>query len=45
MEGVALGDHVTCTRFASAALRCHTELELHFIEAHAGACMTGDLSV
>jgi hypothetical protein len=45
MGRAALSDHVARAGFASTALRCHAEFELHFVERHSGTRMAGNLSV
>lgn len=43
--GVALGNNVAGTTFASSALRGYTQLELNLVETHAGTGMAGDFTV
>lgn len=41
----ALRDHIARAAFASAALRAHTEFELHFVEGHPCTNMACNLAV
>jgi hypothetical protein len=44
-DTVALGDHVTRTTFALAALGGDAQLKLDLVKAHASAGVAGDVSV
>ena len=44
-DTVALGDHVTCTAFALAALGGNTQFKLNLVKTHASAGVAGDVAV